>query len=131
MPITFSHPHIRIRDIAETLDFYCDKLGLVETTRNTQGKLTLIYLAAPADMDRADGAPPATLELAHVEGAPEITDGSRFAHIAFYVDDLVATCARLGAGGVTISVQPQPRGYAYVVSPDGLTIELLQRPVAP
>jgi catechol 2,3-dioxygenase-like lactoylglutathione lyase family enzyme len=59
MPITFSHPHIRIRDIAETLDFYCDKLGLVETTRNTQGKLTLIYLAAPADMDRADGAPTA------------------------------------------------------------------------
>lgn len=128
MPIAFAHPHLRIRDIAESLDFYCGKLGLVEIGRQQSGTFTLLYLAAPDDVDRAAGAPAPSLELAYVEGAPPITDGSRFAHIAFYVDDLDETCRRLAEQDVTISITPQPAGYAYVVTPDGLTIELLRRP---
>lgn len=129
MPITFAHPHIRIRDIAETLDFYCGKLGLIEVTRIVQDGFTLIYLATPTDVARGDGAPPATLELAHVAGGAPITEGTRFAHVAFFVDDLDETCARLAKQNVTISVPPQPQGYAYIVSPDGMTIELLRKPV--
>ena len=113
MPITFAHPHIRIRDIAESLDFYCGKLGLAEVSRIAQDGFTLIYLSAPADIAGAKAAPPPMLELAHV---------------AFFVDDLDETCTRLAKQDVTISVPPQPQGYAYIVSPDGLTIELLKRP---
>ena len=127
MPTTFAHPHIRIRDIAESLDFYCGKLGLIEVSRQQSHGITLIYLAAPGDVERG-GAPPPTIELAHSESADAISDGTRFAHLAFHVDDLEATCARLADRGVTISVPPQPLGYAYVLTPDGMTIELLRQP---
>lgn len=128
MSIRFSHPHLRIRDIEESLDFYCGKLGLVETSRKVADDYTLLYLSAPSDIANARDVPPPVLELAHVGGDAPITDGTRFAHIAFYVDDLDATCARLAEQNVTISVPPHPLGFAYILTPDGMTIELLRRP---
>ena len=129
MPTRFAHPHIRVQSIADSLEFYCGKLGLSEINRLEieQPRLTLVYLAAPGDV-RGGEPTPACLELACLDGDGPITDGSRFAHIAFHVDDLVETCMRLEASGVPMPVPPQPDGHAYVLSPDGLTIELLQAP---
>ncbi|RVT90465.1 VOC family protein [Sphingomonas crocodyli] len=127
MPIGFAHPHIRIADIARSLDFYCKRLGLVEIARLVEAHYTLIYLAAPGDIAKAPNAPAPMLELSYVHDGPPITDGTRFGHIAFHVDDLGETCAQLAKDGVTVSVAPQPQGFAYIVTPDGMTIELLQR----
>ncbi|RYG90508.1 MAG: lactoylglutathione lyase [Alphaproteobacteria bacterium] len=127
MALGFAHPHIRIADIAESLAFYCDRLGLVEVSRLETPDYSLIYLAAPSDIPGAQGDPAPMLELSYTENAAPITDGSRFGHLAFYVDDLERTCASLAGDGVQISVAPQPQGYAYVLTPDGMTVELLQR----
>jgi lactoylglutathione lyase len=130
MPTRFAHPHIRVQSIADSLEFYCGKLGLTEINRLEieQPRLTLVYLAAPGDVRGGSEPAPVCLELAWLKGDGPITDGSRFAHVAFYVDDLVETCTRLEASGVAMPVPPQPDGHAYVLSPDGLTIELLQAP---
>ena len=131
MLMQLAHPHIRVRDLAASLDFFCGKLGLVEIGRQAieTPKYSLVYLAAPEDVRPANVAASPCLELACVHDDAPISDGTRFAHIAFFVDDLERTCATLAARGVTVSVPPQPDGYAYIVSSEGMTIELLRRPV--
>ena len=125
----YLHTMVRISDVDASLDFYCGKLGLAEVSRHDSdaGRYTLIFLAAPEDVGRArtDKAP--MLELTH-NWDPEHYDGGRnFGHLAFRVDDIYATCERLKSGGVTINRPPRDGHMAFVRSPDGISIELLQK----
>ena len=125
----FIHTMIRVRDIAESLDFWCDKMGLVETRRvdNEQGRFTLIFLAAPADEDRAVATHAPELELTYNWGSEEVyKTGRSWGHLAYRVDDIYAFCARLAAAGVVINRPPRDGRMAFVVSPDGVSVELIQ-----
>ena len=125
----FIHTMIRVRDIAESLDFWCDKMGLVETRRvdNEQGRFTLIFLAAPADKDRAIATHAPELELTYNWGSEEVyKTGRSWGHLAYRVDDIYAFCARLAAAGVVINRPPRDGRMAFVVSPDGVSVELIQ-----
>ena len=124
----YLHTMVRISDIDESLDFFCNKLGLVETQRyeSEKGRFTLIFLAAPADVDRAkeDRAP--LVELTY-NWDPEQYDGGRnFGHLAYRVDDIYATGQRLLDHGVTINRPPRDGHMAFVRSPDDISVELLQ-----
>ena len=125
----YLHTMVRARDLDETLAFYCDQLGLVEVNRyeSEKGRFTLVFLAAPGDVDRArDGSSP-LLEITW-NWDPEAYDGGRnFGHLAYRVDDIYATCQRLLDGGVTINRPPRDGHMAFVRSPDGISIELLQK----
>ncbi len=125
----FIHTMIRVRDIAESLDFWCDKMGLIETRRvdNEQGRFTLIFLAAPADKDRAIATHAPELELTYNWGSEEVYEtGRSWGHLAYRVDDIYAFCARLAAAGVVINRPPRDGRMAFVVSPDGVSVELIQ-----
>ncbi|MEE4361520.1 MAG: VOC family protein [Pseudomonadales bacterium] len=118
----YLHTMVRVSDIDAALDFYCRALGLEELRRyeNEQGRFTLVFLAAPGD------------EAAQVELTwnwdPETLEGGRnFGHLAYAVDDIYAACDRLAACGVTINRPPRDGRMAFVRSPDGISIELLQR----
>ena len=125
----FIHTMIRVRDIAESLDFWCDKMGLVETRRvdNEQGRFTLIFLAAPADETQALATHAPELELTYNWGSEEVyKTGRSWGHLAYRVDDIYAFCARLAAAGVVINRPPRDGRMAFVVSPDGVSVELIQ-----
>ncbi len=125
----FIHTMIRVRDIAESLDFWCDKMGLVETRRvdNEQGRFTLIFLAAPADETQALATHAPELELTYNWGSEEVYEtGRSWGHLAYRVDDIYAFCARLAAAGVVINRPPRDGRMAFVVSPDGVSVELIQ-----
>jgi len=118
----YLHTMVRVTDLDESLDFYCNKLGLVEVSRKEvpQGRFTLVFLAAPGDQG-------AQLELTH-NWDPEGYDGGRnFGHLAYAVDNIYRSCQRLMDGGVTINRPPRDGHMAFVRSPDGISIELLQR----
>lgn len=118
----YLHTMIRVRDVEATLRFFCEGLGLREMRRidNEQGKFTLIFLAAP-------GSPDAEVELTHNWGSTEDYGSARnFGHLAFRVDDIYATCARLQSMGYTINRPPRDGHMAFVRSPDLISIELLQ-----
>lgn len=119
---------VRISDIERSLAFYCGLLGLVEVRRmeNPAGRFTLIFLAAPGDQPRALTEKAPLLELTFNWDPETPTGGRNFGHLAFEVDDIYATCARLQAGGVTLSRPPRDGRMAFVRSPDGISIELLQ-----
>jgi lactoylglutathione lyase len=125
----YLHTMVRIRDIAQSLKFYRDALGLVEVRRveNEKGRFTLIFLAAPEDEGRAlsDKAP--MLELTFNWDREDYGSARNFGHLAFLVDDIYATCAKLQASGVTISRPPRDGHMAFVRSPDLVSIELLQK----
>jgi lactoylglutathione lyase len=125
----YLHTMVRIRDVDESLDFYCRKLGMVETrrTENEAGRFTLIFLAAPQDSDRAKEARSPELELTHNWDSEEYGEGRNFGHLAFLVDNIYETCARLQQGGVTINRPPRDGHMAFVRSPDNISIELLQK----
>lgn len=118
----YLHTMIRISDVAASLDFFCDKLGLVERRRydNEAGRFSLIFLSAPE-------TPEAEIELTHNWDEKGYTGGRNFGHLAFAVDDIYAACQRLMAGGVTINRPPRDGRMAFVRSPDGISIELLQK----
>ena len=119
----FLHAMVRISDVAESLRFYCDLLGLKETRRKEvpQGRYTLIFLAAPEN-------PEVELELTWNWDERDYTQGCRnFGHLAFAVDDIYALCHRLMENGVTINRPPRDGRMAFVRSPDGISIELLQK----
>ncbi len=117
----YLHTMVRVSDLDASLEFYCNHLGLEELRRydNEQGRFSLIFLAAPGDSE-------AQVELTH-NWDPEGLDGGRnFGHLAYAVDDIYATCERLAAGGVTINRPPRDGRMAFVRSPDGISVELLQ-----
>ena len=118
----YLHTMVRVTDLEESLDFYCNKLGLVELRRHDvpQGRYTLVFLAAPGDED-------AQVELTFNWDPEDYTGGRNFGHLAYAVDDIYASCQRLMDGGVTINRPPRDGRMAFVRSPDGISIELLQK----
>ena len=126
----YLHTMVRVKDLDESLSFYCDKLGLKEIRRyeSEQGRFTLVYLAAPGDETRAKSEAESPLMELTYNWDPEDYDGGRnFGHLAFAVDDIYALCKRLHDNGVTISRPPRDGWMAFVRSPDGISIELLQK----
>ena len=131
----FLHSMIRVGDLDAALDFWVGKLGLVETRRveSEAGRFTLVFLAAPKDLDRARSDRSPELELTY-NWDPEVYSGGRnFGHVAYRVDDIYALCAGLQAAGVVINRPPRDGNMAFVRSPDGISVELLQEggPKAP
>jgi lactoylglutathione lyase len=125
----YLHTMIRISDIQQSLDFFCGKLGMREVRRHEsgQGRFTLIFLAAPEDEapGRASRAP--LLELTYNWDPEEYRGGRNFGHLAYEVDDIYATCQSLMDRGVTINRPPRDGNMAFIRSPDGISIELLQK----
>jgi lactoylglutathione lyase len=119
---------VRVRDVGASLDFYCGKLGMREVRRieNEQGRFTLIFLAAPADLDLVEKRRAPMLELTWNWDPEEYRGGRNFGHLAFEVENIYDTCARLRDGGVTINRPPRDGRMAFVRSPDGISVELLQ-----
>ena len=117
----YLHTMVRVTDVDASLRFYCDLLGLREFRRRDSegGRFTLIFLGAPGD-------PEPTIELTHNWDPEEYTGGRNFGHVAFAVDDIYATCQRMQDAGVLISRPPRDGRMAFVRSPDGISIELLQ-----
>jgi lactoylglutathione lyase len=113
---------VRVSDIEESLDFYCNKLGLVELKRyeNKTGRFTLVFLAAPGDEE-------AQVELTYNWDPEAYGEGRNFGHLAYAVDNIYATCQSLMDGGVTINRPPRDGHMAFVRSPDNISIELLQK----
>ena len=118
----YLHTMVRVRDLDRSLDFYCDKLGLVEQRRIDieAGRFSLIFLAAPGDES-------AQVELTHNWDPEEYGGGRNFGHLAYEVENIYETCQRLMDGGVTINRPPRDGHMAFVRSPDGISIELLQK----
>lgn len=125
----YLHTMVRITDIDASLDFYCRKLGLEEVRRmdNEQGRYTLIFLAAPKDRESSEKNRAPELELTYNWDPEDYKGGRNFGHLAYKVDDIYATCRRLMEGGVTINRPPRDGRMAFVRSPDGISIEILQQ----
>jgi lactoylglutathione lyase len=122
--VKYLHTMVRVSNLEASLDFYCRKLGLVERrrTENDKGRFTLVFLAAPDDA--GDDAP--QVELTY-NWDPETLSGARnFGHLAYRVANIYETCQRLSDAGVTINRPPRDGRMAFVRSPDGISIELLQ-----
>ena len=117
----YLHTMVRVTDVDDSLDFYCNKLGLYEVRRtvHTQGRFTLIFLAAEQDAANC-------IELTYNWDPEPYPEGRNFGHIAYAVDDIYATCRRLMEGGVTINRPPRDGRMAFIRSPDNISIELLQ-----
>ena len=118
----YLHTMVRIANVEASLDFYCKKLGLVETRRyeNKQGRYTLIFVAAPENPD-------AQIELTYNWDPEHYTGGRNFGHLAFEVENIYALCEKLMKNGVTINRPPRDGRMAFIRSPDGISIELLNR----
>jgi lactoylglutathione lyase len=119
---------VRVRDLDAALDFYCDGLGLQEVRRmdNEKGRFTLVFLAAPRDLERSASERSPEVELTWNWDSEDYTGGRNFGHLAYKVADVYAACERLQKKGVTINRPPRDGAMAFVRSPDGISIELLQ-----
>jgi lactoylglutathione lyase len=122
----YLHTMVRVKDLDASLDFYCNKLGLSEVRRieNPAGRFTLAFLTAPGDIGHASDSP--QVELTYNWDSEDYKGGRNFGHLAYRVDDIYATCQRLMDGGVTINRPPRDGHMAFVRSPDGISVELLQ-----
>ena len=118
----YLHTMVRVSDLDESLDFYCNKLGLQEIRRKEieAGRFTLVFLAAPGDEE-------AQVELTWNWDPEEYGEGRNFGHLAYAVDNIYDTCQRLMDAGVTINRPPRDGFMAFVRSPDNISIELLQK----
>src|SRR5204862_8330828 len=118
----FLHAMVRVRDLDAALDFFCDKLGLVEVRRSDypQGRFTLVFLAAPDDAGRAREEAAPMVELTYNYDTEDYGGARNFGHLAYAVDDIYATCQRLMDKGVTINRPPRDGRMAFVRSPDGI-----------
>ncbi|MEM1410905.1 MAG: VOC family protein [Pseudomonadota bacterium] len=117
----YLHTMVRVTDLEDSIDFYCNKLGLVELSRKDieAGRFTLVFLAAPGDEE-------AQVELTHNWDPEEVGGGRNFGHLAYRVEDIYSLCQHLMDSGVTINRPPRDGHMAFVRSPDGISIELLQ-----
>ena len=124
----FLHTMVRARDLDETLDFYCNKLGLVEVNRydSEQGRFTLVFLAAPGDADTAKTTMSPCVEITWNWDTQEYDGGRNFGHLAYRVENIYDICQHLMESGVTINRPPRDGHMAFIRSPDGISIELLQ-----
>jgi len=119
--LKYLHTMVRVSDLDDSLDFYCNKLGLVELRRVDveAARFTLVFLAAPGDDD-------AQVELTYNWDPEKLSGGRNFGHLAYRVDDIYEACQRLMDAGVTINRPPRDGNMAFVRSPDGVSVELLQ-----
>ena len=124
----YLHTMIRVTDLEASLAFYCGALGLQEVFRKDveAGCFTLVFLAAPEDLDTAVSKQAPLLELTYNWDEQSYSGGRNFGHLAFRVEDIYATCAALRSAGVTINRPPRDGHMAFVRSPDNISIELLQ-----
>lgn len=129
----YLHTMLRVSDLEAALSFYCEGLGLQETRRyeSEKGRFTLVFLAAPEDVERAKRDQAPLVELTYnwpdADGkTEELSGGRNFGHLAYRVEDIYATCAHLQAQGITILRPPRDGHMAFVRSPDGASVELLQ-----
>jgi len=138
MSIEFLHTMVRVTDIDATLKFFCDGLGLTEVGRydSEPGRFTLVFLASPADIERCGGIPEGKsptqmqipmVELTHNWDPEDYAGGRNFGHLAYSVSDIYAAVEKLQAMGVTINRPPRDGRMAFVRSPDGISVELLQQ----
>jgi len=118
----YLHTMVRVSDLDQSLEFYCNKLGLTEVGRHESkaGRFTLVFLAAPGDEH-------AQVELTYNWDAENLSGGRNFGHLAYQVENIYQTCQHLSDGGVTINRPPRDGRMAFVRSPDGISIELLQQ----
>jgi lactoylglutathione lyase len=125
----YLHTMVRVSNLEQSLDFYCNKVGLVEVRRtdNEKGRYTLVFLAAPGDVEKSKDTKAPLLELTFNWDENEYAGGRNFGHLAYRVDDIYETCRRLMEAGVTINRPPRDGYMAFVKSPDNVSIELLQR----
>ncbi len=126
----FLHSMVRVQDLDASLHFFCELLGLKEVRRSDyeRGRFTLVFLQTPVASGAVDGQQDtAQIELTYNWDQTEpYPDGRNFGHLAFAVDDIYALCERLAGGGVTILRPPRDGRMAFVKSPDGISVELLQ-----
>lgn len=124
----YLHTMVRVRDLDASLRFWTDLLGLQEVRRleNEQGRFTLVFLAAPKDLDRSASERAPEVELTYNWDPEEYSGGRNFGHLAYKFDNIYAACQRLMDGGVVINRPPRDGRMAFVRSPDGISIELLQ-----
>ncbi|MGN6515804.1 MAG: VOC family protein [Rhizomicrobium sp.] len=124
----YLHTMVRVKELDPSLHFYCDLLGLKEVRRieNQGGRFTLIFLAAPDDVERAKKDQAPMVELTYNWDPEDYKGGRNFGHLAYRVENIYDTCKRLMDGGVTINRPPRDGHMAFVRSPDGISVELLQ-----
>ena len=124
----YLHTMVRVSDLEKSLDFYCNKLGLVEINRmeNERGRFTLVFLAAPDDAANAKDSFSPMVELTYNWDPEDYEGGRNFGHLAYRVDNIYETCQRMMDAGVVINRPPRDGHMAFVRSPDGISIELLQ-----
>ena len=131
----YLHTMIRVHDLNESLDCFCNKLGLLESHRydSEQGRFTLVYLYAPLDTDQAHKMQAPLIELTYNWDTEDYGGGRNFGHLAFEVNNIYETCQKLMDAGVLINRPPRNGHMAFVRSPDKISIELLQKnkPLAP
>lgn len=125
----YLHTMVRVKDLDASLHFYTTLFGLTEIRRyeNEKGRFTLVFLAAPGDLDRAKGELSPCLELTYNWDSEDYTGGRNFGHLAYEVDDIYGFCQHLMDNGVTINRPPRDGHMAFVRSPDGISIEILQK----
>lgn len=125
----FLHTMVRVSDLQASLTFYCEVLGFIEVRRreSAAGRFTLVYLAASSDLAAAESNSAPILELTYNWDHEEYTGGRNFGHVAYKVDDIYQFCSHLVSQGVTLNRPPRDGYMAFIRSPDGISIELLQR----
>jgi len=125
----FLHKMIRVRDLDESLDFFCNKLGLIEGRRmdSEVGRFTLVYLHAPKDANQSKEMQSPEIELTFNWDPEDYTGGRNFGHLAFEVDNIYETCQKLMDAGILINRPPRDGHMAFIRSPDQISIELLQK----
>ncbi len=125
----YLHTMIRVADLDAALEFFIQKMGMVEIRRmeSEKGRFTLVYLGAPADAARAAASKTPELELTYNWDREDYTGGRNFGHLAYEVDDIYACCQKLARAGVVINRPPRDGRMAFIRTPDGISIELLQK----
>ncbi len=125
----YLHTMVRVADLDRALAFYVDAFGLQEVRRveNEKGRFTLVFLAAPGDVARAQESKSPLVELTYNWDPETYTGGRNFGHLAYRVDDIYALCDKLQKAGITINRPPRDGYMAFVKSPDGISIEILQK----
>ncbi|HOP22805.1 MAG TPA: lactoylglutathione lyase [Gammaproteobacteria bacterium] len=123
----YLHTMVRVKDLEKSLDFYCKHLGLVEISRKDSevGRFTLVFLSAPGDIKENQNSP--LIELTYNWDTEDYGGGRNFGHLAFQVENIYATCEKLQNAGVIINRPPRDGRMAFVRSPDGISVELLQK----
>jgi len=125
----YLHTMVRVSDLEQSLEFFCGMLGLVEIDRkeSEKGRFTLVYLAAPGDVETARTSKAPLVELTYNWDPEDYTGGRNFGHLAYAVDDIYALCKKLMDAGVTINRPPRDGHMAFIRTPDGISIEFLQK----